>query len=149
MKKSINNLDVKDDVVKRTDVEGTGIESGAGTSRLGTEVERNSSSSRPSESTKEVEKSSSRPSEVTKEVETTGPSTALVQEFNHYLVNTGLSSKTITSYVGDVTIFLKYLCSKGVAFNGTLTRFYITSYKQHLLDTLIILQQVQAMRGRL
>ncbi|MCX7951241.1 MAG: integrase, partial [Clostridiales bacterium] len=34
---------------------------------------------------------------------------------------------------GDVKMFLEYLDKKGVAFNGNLNRFYITSYKEHLL----------------
>ncbi|WP_035284491.1 MULTISPECIES: tyrosine-type recombinase/integrase [unclassified Clostridium] len=46
----------------------------------------------------------------------------------------GKSTNTIQSYVGDITAFLKYLGTMGVEFDGVLKRFYVTSYKNYLVD---------------
>ena len=46
----------------------------------------------------------------------------------------GKSTNTIQSYVGDVSAFLKYLGTMNVEFDGALKRFYITSYKNYLID---------------
>ena len=55
-----------------------------------------------------------------------------VAEFKLYLKEDGKSASTILSYVGDVQNFLEYLDTKGSYFNGQITRFFITSYKEHL-----------------
>lgn len=57
----------------------------------------------------------------------------ILKEFEEYLIKEGKMPKTIISYTGDVKMFLEFLKSKGVRFDGSLTRFYITSYKEHLL----------------
>lgn len=57
----------------------------------------------------------------------------ILKEFEEYLIKEGKMPKTIISYTGDVKMFLEFLKSKGVTFDGSLTRFYITSYKEHLL----------------
>ncbi|EKQ53036.1 MULTISPECIES: tyrosine-type recombinase/integrase [unclassified Clostridium] len=38
------------------------------------------------------------------------------------------------SYVSDITAFLKYLGTMGVEFDRVLKRFYITNYKNYLVD---------------
>jgi integrase/recombinase XerD len=40
----------------------------------------------------------------------------------------------VKSYVGDITAFLKYLGKMGIEFDGAIKRFYITSYKNYLVD---------------
>ncbi len=57
----------------------------------------------------------------------------ILKVFEEYLIKEGKMKKTIISYTGDVKMFLDYLKSKGVVFNGNLSRFYITSYKDLLL----------------
>jgi len=57
----------------------------------------------------------------------------ILKDFEEYLIKEGKMQKTIISYTGDVKMFLDYLKDKGIAFNGNLNRFYITSYKDHLL----------------
>lgn len=54
-------------------------------------------------------------------------------EYKEYLIADGKGNKTITSYTGDIKGFLIWLKNKNVSFEGTLTRFYITSYKEYLL----------------
>ncbi|WBW97311.1 tyrosine-type recombinase/integrase [Oceanirhabdus sp. W0125-5] len=58
----------------------------------------------------------------------------IVKNFERHLIEDGKSIKTIESYVGDVTGLIKYLESMGVEFDGTLKRFYITSYKNNLIE---------------
>lgn len=45
----------------------------------------------------------------------------------------GKGTKTVISYAGDIKGFLNWLKGKKVAFEGKLTRFYITSYKNDLI----------------
>ena len=42
--------------------------------------------------------------------------------------------KKIESYVGDIKAFIDFLSTKGVEFNGNLQRFYVTSYKNYLVE---------------
>lgn len=58
----------------------------------------------------------------------------LVEEFQINLMEDGKNDNTVQSYVGDITAFLKYLAKMGVEFDGVLKRFYITSYKNYLID---------------
>ena len=58
----------------------------------------------------------------------------IVEEFKTHIMEDGKSTNTIQSYVGDITGFLKYIGTMGVEFDGVLKRFYITSYKNHLID---------------
>lgn len=53
----------------------------------------------------------------------------IIEEFKINLIGDSKSNNTVQSYVGDITAFLKYLGTMGVEFDGTLKRFYITSYK--------------------
>lgn len=59
---------------------------------------------------------------------------AILAEFEKYLLIDGKRPKTVTSYKGDIKIFLSFLEEKKVDFSGQLTRFYITSYKEKLLE---------------
>lgn len=59
---------------------------------------------------------------------------ALVQNFKIYLEEDGKSAKTIESYVGDTSAFVALLESKGVDFIGEMTRFYITSYRNYVIE---------------
>ena len=54
--------------------------------------------------------------------------------FEKDLVADGKAKKTIISYVGDVREFLKWLNNKGVVFEGNISRFYITQYKDYLIE---------------
>lgn len=58
----------------------------------------------------------------------------IVEEFKTHITEDGKSTNTIQSYVGDVSAFLKYLGTMNVEFDGVLKRFYITSYKNYLID---------------
>ncbi len=60
---------------------------------------------------------------------------AILAEFEKYLLIDGKRPKTVTSYIGDIRIFISFLEKKQVNFSGQLTRFYITSYKENLLET--------------
>lgn len=57
-----------------------------------------------------------------------------VQKFKVHLEEDGKSAKTIGSYVGDTSAFVAFLESKGMEFNGQMQRFYITRYRNHLID---------------
>jgi integrase/recombinase XerD len=57
----------------------------------------------------------------------------LIEEFEKYLLEVGKSPKTVTSYLGDTRGFLEWLTGKQVTFTGQLSRFYITSFKDHLI----------------
>lgn len=59
---------------------------------------------------------------------------AILEEYKGHLTQDGKRPKTIESYAGDVKGLLKYLQEMGVAFEGVLSRFFITSYKNHLLE---------------
>jgi len=58
----------------------------------------------------------------------------LVEKFERYLMEDGKKPKTIESYVGDTAAFVVFLESKGVDFNGEMKRFYITSYRNYLIE---------------
>ena len=57
----------------------------------------------------------------------------VIENFKISLVEDGKSAKTIESYVGDIKVFIEFLGSNGVEFNGTLQRFYVLSYKVFLV----------------
>ena len=59
----------------------------------------------------------------------------LIEDFKINLIEDGKSPKTIESYVGDIKAFIDFLRGKGVEFNGNLQRFYITSYKNLLVES--------------
>lgn len=66
---------------------------------------------------------------------TNGPTAIdILTDFEEYLVTDGKGEKTVSSYIGDIRIFLEWLETKDVAFSGNLTRFYITSYKEELIE---------------
>ncbi|WP_236886706.1 site-specific integrase [Clostridium beijerinckii] len=58
----------------------------------------------------------------------------IIEQFKTNLIEDGKSTNTVQSYVGDITAFLKYLGTMGVGFDGVLKRFYVTSYKNYLVD---------------
>ncbi|NRT79268.1 tyrosine-type recombinase/integrase [Clostridium beijerinckii] len=58
----------------------------------------------------------------------------LVQRFKIHLEEDGKSVKTVESYVGDTSAFVAFLEEKGVDFNGEMKRFYITSYRNYLIE---------------
>ncbi|MBY0055142.1 tyrosine-type recombinase/integrase [Brevibacillus agri] len=58
----------------------------------------------------------------------------VIQQFEQYLVENGIAPKTIESYVGDVKAFATYLAGMGVNDLADLKRFYVASYKNHLID---------------
>ena len=58
----------------------------------------------------------------------------ILEEYKGHLTQDGKRPKTIESYLVDVKGLLKYLQEMGVVFEGILSRFFITSYKNHLLE---------------
>lgn len=58
----------------------------------------------------------------------------LIQRFKIHLEEDGKSTKTVESYIGDTSAFEAFLESKGVDFNGEMKRFYITSYRNYLIE---------------
>jgi len=58
----------------------------------------------------------------------------LVQRFKIHLEEDGKSIKTVESYVGDNSAFVTFLESKAVDFTGEMKRFYITSYRNYLIE---------------
>lgn len=56
-----------------------------------------------------------------------------IESFESHLREEGKADKTIKSYTGDTAQFLTYLESKELSFDGTLNRFTISSYKNHLI----------------
>ncbi|WP_314303931.1 tyrosine-type recombinase/integrase [Brevibacillus parabrevis] len=58
----------------------------------------------------------------------------VIQQFELSLLEMGFAQKTIQSYMGDVKWFCEYLKTMGVEQPTDLRRYYITSYKNHLLD---------------
>ncbi|NRT73833.1 tyrosine-type recombinase/integrase [Clostridium beijerinckii] len=58
----------------------------------------------------------------------------LVQRFKIHLEEDGKSPKTIESYVGDTAASIAFLEGKEVDFNGEMKRFYITSYRNYLIE---------------
>lgn len=67
----------------------------------------------------------------------------LVEKFERYLIEDGKSPNTIESYVGDTSAFVAFLESKGADFAGDMKRFYITSYRNYLIenqyDTIVVI----------
>lgn len=57
----------------------------------------------------------------------------IVDEFDLNLANEGKAKATISSYTGDVRLFLEWLETKDVVFNGELQRLFIKQYKEYLL----------------
>lgn len=58
----------------------------------------------------------------------------LLQAFEEFLTADGKGTQTIISYTGDIKGFMTWLTTKDIDFQGQLSRFYITSYKENLLD---------------
>jgi integrase/recombinase XerD len=58
----------------------------------------------------------------------------LVNNFKIHLEEDGKSIKTVESYVGDTSACVTFLEGKGVDFNGEMKRFYITSYRNYLIE---------------
>lgn len=58
----------------------------------------------------------------------------LVEDFKISLLEDGKSAKTIQSYIGDISGLLRYLQTMGTEFHVSLKRFYVTSYKNYLLE---------------
>lgn len=58
----------------------------------------------------------------------------MIQQFEQSLVENGIAPKTIESYVGDVKAFCAFLSGMGVSDPGDFKRFYVVSYKNHLVD---------------
>lgn len=63
-----------------------------------------------------------------------GKSKDILKSYKEYLIKEGKVDSTIKSYMGDIKGFLIWLKTKNVDFTGSLTRFYVTSYKKHLED---------------
>jgi len=59
---------------------------------------------------------------------------SIAMSFEEYLLSDGKAAKTLESYVGDVRGFLEWIESKDNNFSGNLKRFYITSYRNHLIQ---------------
>ncbi|MCM3625535.1 tyrosine-type recombinase/integrase [Brevibacillus borstelensis] len=59
----------------------------------------------------------------------------VIQQFEEYLVENGIAPKTIESYIGDVRAFCVYLEGMGVEQPTDLKRFYVSTYKNHLMET--------------
>ncbi len=57
-----------------------------------------------------------------------------IQSFETYLKENGKADKSIESYTGDVTGYIRYIGKKDITFDGQLNRFTINSYKNHLLE---------------
>ncbi|WP_083585681.1 phage integrase N-terminal SAM-like domain-containing protein [Clostridium kluyveri] len=58
----------------------------------------------------------------------------MVQRFKIHLEEYGKSVKTIESYIGDTSAFVAFLASRGIDFTGKMKRFYITSYRDYLIE---------------
>lgn len=58
-----------------------------------------------------------------------------VEKFKRYLKEDGKSPKTIESYVGDIAGFVSYIQNMGVRFQGELKRFYVTSFRNYLIES--------------
>ncbi len=56
------------------------------------------------------------------------------KDFETYFRNNGKADKTIESYTGDVSGYIRFLESKDITFDGQMNRFAVTSYKNHLLQ---------------
>lgn len=58
----------------------------------------------------------------------------LVEKFKKSLEEDGKSIKTIESYIGDTAAFVAFLEDKEIEFNGEMKRFYITCYRNYLIE---------------
>ena len=58
----------------------------------------------------------------------------ILKNFERHLIEDGKRPKTIESYIGDVKGLMEYLSEMNLTFDGRLSRFYITSYKNKLLE---------------
>ena len=58
----------------------------------------------------------------------------ILNDFERHLIEDGKRHKTVESYVGDVKGLMEYLGEMNVTFDGSLSRFYVTSYKNKLLE---------------
>ena len=58
-----------------------------------------------------------------------------VEKFKRYLKEDDKSPKTIESYVGDIGGFVSYIQNMGVKFQGELKRFYVTSFRNYLIES--------------
>ncbi|MCM3079633.1 site-specific integrase [Brevibacillus invocatus] len=58
----------------------------------------------------------------------------VIQQFEEYLVENGIVPKTIESHVGEVKAFGVFLEGMGVEQSTGLKHFYISSYKNHLME---------------
>lgn len=66
---------------------------------------------------------------------TDGPTAIdILTSYEEHLVTDGKGDKTVSSYIGDIRIFLEWLETKDIDFTVKLTRFYITSYKEELIE---------------
>jgi len=57
-----------------------------------------------------------------------------VEKFKRYLKEDGKIAKTIEGFVGDIGGFLSYIQNMGVIFPGELKGFYVTSFKNYLIE---------------
>lgn len=58
----------------------------------------------------------------------------IIENFKMNPLENEKSPKTIHSYIGDISGLLKYLQVMGIEFDGNLKRFFVTSYKNYLLE---------------
>ena len=58
----------------------------------------------------------------------------ILNDFERHLIEDGKRPKTVESYVGDIKGLLTYLDEGKVVFDGVLNRYYITSYKNKLME---------------
>lgn len=58
----------------------------------------------------------------------------ILQSFKQDLMIDGKATKTVISYTGDIRTFLEWLEIREVQFQGNLQRFFITQYKEYLLE---------------
>ena len=58
-----------------------------------------------------------------------------VEKFRRHLKEDGKCPKTIESYVGDIAGFVAYIENMGVKFQGELKRFYVTSFRNYLIES--------------
>jgi integrase/recombinase XerD len=61
--------------------------------------------------------------------------TDFVEKFRRHLKEDGKCPKTIESYVGDIAGFVAYIENMGVKFQGELKRFYVTSFRNYLIES--------------
>jgi integrase/recombinase XerD len=57
-----------------------------------------------------------------------------IKDFGEHLTSVGKADNTVSSYTGDVKGVIRFLAERDLTFEGTLNRFTIISYKNHLLE---------------